>query len=55
MKKTVFLFVALMSMAFVSCGNKATKGGEADTATVDTTVVADTVASDSVDTIVVVK
>ena len=50
MKKLVFMFVAMVAMTMVSCGNK-TANGEAvdtvDTAAVDT-VAADTVANDTV-------
>ena len=50
MKKLVFMFVAMVAMTMVSCGNKteqAAANDTVDTAAVDT-VAADTVAADTV-------
>ena len=50
MKKLVFMFVAMVAMSMVSCGNKTEQGAAndtVDTAAVDT-VAADTVAADTV-------
>ena len=50
MKKLVFMFVAMVAMTMVSCGNKTAQAEGADTvdtAAVDT-VAADTVAADTV-------
>ena len=55
MKKLVFMFVAVAAISFASCGNKAQQApvdtdsiAEVVDSIVDSTLVADTVAADSV-------
>ena len=45
MKKLVFMFVAMVAMSMVSCGNKTEQAPAEDT--VDTAAVADTAAADT--------
>lgn len=51
MKKLIFVFAAFAALSFASCGNKVAKGttNDSDSVTVDT--VADTLATDSVDSV----
>lgn len=48
MKKLVFIFALMCGAMFTSCGNTAKNAEQADSVKVDTTVVVDTLALDSV-------